>query len=96
MPRLPRLVLTLLLALAWVSPAAPQAMKCPVCMGANKALQYTGDTCVCGTISAPAGPQGPPGPAGTMPASTCPVEGYTERWNGTAWVCTPTKYLIGE
>ena len=88
MPRLPRLVLALLLALAWVSPAAPQAMKCPVCMGANKALQYTGDNCICATITVP--------PAPPLPASTCPVEGYTERWDGTKWVCTPTKYLIGE
>jgi hypothetical protein len=79
---------------ALTSSAAPQAMKCPICSGPNKALQYDGSTCYCATISGVVGPAGPPGPA--MPASTCPVEGYTERWNGTAWVCTPTKYLIGE
>jgi hypothetical protein len=90
------LVLAAAFSLMLVSDAASQAMKCPICVGPDKALQYTADGCICGTITAPAGPQGPPGPAASLPASTCPVEGYTERWNGTAWVCTPTKYLIGE
>jgi hypothetical protein len=74
-------------------------MKCPVCVGANVALQYTGDSCICATITGatgPAGPAGPQGPAGSLPASPCPVEGHTERWDGTAWQCYPTKFILGE
>ncbi len=85
--------------------ALGQALHCPVCVGPDKALQYTGTACICGTISGatgptgpsgPAGPQGPAGPAGaSVPASTCTAE-QKEHWNGTAWVCIDTRYLIAE
>lgn len=98
-----RILLTAALTLALVSGAAAQALKCPICTGPNSAIQITATGCICGTITGavgpagpagPIGPAGPTGPAATLPASPCAVEGYTERWNGTAWVCTPTKFLL--
>jgi hypothetical protein len=116
-------LLTLGMFLSAATSVNAQALHCPVCVGSNKALQYTGSACICATIAGvvgpqgpagidgPVGPEGPVGPVGpagpmgpqgpgslggaTLPASTCPIE-TTERWSGTAWVCTPTKYLIAE
>lgn len=100
--------LTAAFTLAFISSAAPQALHCPICTGPNVALQYNGTACFCATITGVVGPIGPAGPAGiqgpigpigpagpALPASTCAIE-QTERWSGTAWVCTATKYLLAQ
>lgn len=103
-----KLSLTIAFTLALISSASAQNMKCPICTGPNVALQLTSTACICATITGvvgpagPAGPQGPIGPAGaigpagSLPASTCAVEGFTERWSGSAWVCTATKFITAQ
>ncbi len=95
----------ILWSLMFVSGAVAQNMKCPICVGPNVALQLTTTACICATITGivgPAGPVGPVGasgpagpigPTGTLPASTCAVSGFTERWSGSAWICTATNFL---
>ncbi len=92
--------------LALTSSASTQNLKCPICTGPNVALQLTSTACICAAITGaigPAGPQGPigatgpAGPAGaSVPASPCAVDGFTERWNGSAWVCTATKFITAQ
>lgn len=93
------LAITLLLI---SSPTPAQNLKCPICTGPNAALQLTSTACICTTITGaigpvgPAGPQGPVGPSGpaaSIPASPCAVDGFVDRWNGSAWICTPTKFI---
>lgn len=100
-----KLSLTVAFALALISSTSAQNMKCPICTGPNVALQLTSTACICATITGvvgPAGPQGPigpagpTGPAGSLPASTCAVDGFTERWSGSAWVCTATKFITAQ
>ena len=99
-------LITILVILGMSIVSAFADTKCPVCVGPNSALQMTSaGVCTCGTITGlqgatgpagPAGPQGPAGPAGpafTLPASNCPVSGFTERWMGSAWACPPTFNL---
>ena len=101
-----KILLIVAFTLAMVSTVTSQALHCPICSGPNSALQYNGTACICGTISGVVGPTGPIGPQGpigftgpagpAMPASPCAIEGYTERWSGTAWVCTPTKFILAQ
>jgi hypothetical protein len=99
-----KIYLIVAFTLALISSATSQALHCPICTGPNSALQYTGSSCICATIAGvvgpagpagPAGSTGPAGPAGTLPASTCAIE-QTERWTGSAWQCTATKYLLAQ
>lgn len=48
-------------------------------------------------VAGPAGPAGPTGAQGASlpsqpPASTC----ITSNWNGSAWVCVETSYLVAQ
>ncbi len=100
-----KLSLTIAIILGLISSAAAQNMKCPICTGPNAALQLTSTACICATITGTVGPVGPAGPQGiqgvagpaaSIPASPCAVDGFTDRWNGTAWICTATKFITAQ